>query len=84
MALCTQGRATWLTASLAMKIYISSPRFHYPGGTSSSLLGLRVAGHVVDGVIDAEDLVRIGVRNLDGKLLLQRHHKLHNVQAVQA
>ena len=41
------------------------------------LLGLRVRGDVLDGVVDGEDLVRLVVGDLERELLLDGHHHLH-------
>jgi len=53
-------------------------------GASAASLGDWVVEDVANGVGGAKDLVGVGVGDLDAKLLLDRHHDLHSVQAVQA
>ena len=47
------------------------------------LLRLLVCDDVVDGVSGALDLVGVGVGDLDAKLVLERHHHLDGVKAVE-
>eukprot|EP00959_Pyramimonas_sp_CCMP1952_P214003 4477867-Pyramimonas_sp.AAC.1 len=47
------------------------------------LLCKRVVGDVVDSIRAGEDLVRLGVGNLNTELLLERHHYLYGVQAIE-
>ncbi len=51
---------------------------------ASSLFGHRVARNVCDRVVAGQYLVRLAVRDLDGKLLLDGHHELDRVEAVEA
>src|SRR5687768_10032490 len=48
------------------------------------LLLLGVGLDVVDGFLDARDLLRFLVRNLDAELLLECHHELDGVERVGA
>src|SRR4029453_4366015 len=48
------------------------------------LLLARVLFDVVDGFLDAGDLLGVLVRDLDPELLFQPHHQLHGVEAVGA
>src|SRR6266850_132281 len=48
------------------------------------LLGLGVRLDVVDGFLDAGDLLGVLVRDLDPELLLEGHHELHRVERVGA
>src|SRR3954469_12013334 len=49
-----------------------------------SFLALRVRLDVVDGFLDAGDLLGVLVRDLDPELLLEGHHELHGVERVGA
>src|ERR1043165_7203642 len=48
------------------------------------LLRLGVRLDVVDGFLDAGDLLGVLVRDLDPELLLERHHELHGVERIGA
>jgi len=51
--------------------------------TNPPLLGHRVLRQVVDSVLHRGDLVGVSVGDLDGKLLLERHDELDDVQGVE-
>jgi len=43
-----------------------------------------VGGNVLNGVVDAGNLISLGVGNFNGKLILDGHHDLDGVQRIQA
>ena len=55
-----------------------------PAAVGRCSAGHGVGGDVGDGLAAGQDLVGLAVGDLNRKLLLQRHHQLHRVQAVQA
>src|SRR5258705_3019232 len=55
-----------------------------PSSGSLLLLRLGVCLDVIDGFLDAGDLLGVLVRDLDPELLLERHHELHRVERVGA
>src|SRR6185436_20854033 len=55
-----------------------------PSSRPRLLLRLGVCLDVIDGFLDAGDLLGVLVRDLDPELLLERHHELHRVERVGA
>ena len=49
-----------------------------------TLFGHGVGGNVLNGVVDAGNLISLGVGNFNGKLVLDGHHDLDGVQRIQA
>ena len=43
-----------------------------------------MGGNVLNGVVDAGNLISLGVGNFNGKLILDGHHDLDGVQRIQA
>lgn len=51
--------------------------------TGKYLLRHRVATDISNGIGYRQNLVSLGIRNLNAKLLLEGHHHLHGIQGVQ-
>eukprot|EP00983_Pelagomonas_calceolata_P131865 1161816-Pelagomonas_calceolata.AAC.6 len=55
------------------------PSMHSECPQTYTSFGQRIAHEIVDCILDGGDLVCLCIRDFHPKLLLQRHHQLHNV-----
>ena len=51
---------------------------------SAYLLGHGVGRNVLNGILDAGNLIGLGVGNFNGKLILDGHHDLDGIQRIKA